>query len=57
MLQIVQLTDGCYKVTIDYSCDGFAMHREYIFKAATSDAEPCENGEVIRLRFEGEGTE
>lgn len=57
MLQLVQLTDGCYKVTVDYSRDGFAMHREYIFKVATSDAEPCENGEVIRLRFEGEGTE
>lgn len=57
MLQLVQLTDGCYKVTIDYSQDGFAMHREYTFKVATSDAEPCENGEVIRLRFEGEGTE
>lgn len=57
MLELVQLTDGCYKVTIDYSCDGFAMHREYTFKTATSDAEPCDNGEVIRLRFEGEETE
>ena len=57
MLELVQLTDGCYKVTIDYSCDGFAMHREYTFKAATSDSEPCDNGEVIRLRFEGEETE
>ena len=57
MLQLVQLTDGCYKVTIDYSRGGFAMHREYTFKAATSDAEPCDNGEVIRLRFEGDGTE
>ena len=57
MLELVQLTDGCYKVTIDYSCDGFAMHREYTFRATESNAEPCENGEVIRLRFEGEGTE
>ena len=49
MLQIVQLQDGCYKVVIDYSVDGFAMHTEYIFQLAESDAEPMR--EIITIKF------
>lgn len=51
MLQIVQLQDGCHRVTLDYSVDGFAMHLEYIFRVAESDAEPLEGGERIVLEL------
>lgn len=51
MLTIVQLTDGCYRVTVDYSVDGFTMHREYVFTLATSSAEPDPSGECIRLKL------
>lgn len=54
MLTIVQLMDGCYKVTIDYSYDGFAMHKEYIFAEAESTADPDPSGECIRLSFKTE---
>jgi len=49
MLQIVQLQDGCYRVTVDYSVDGITIHREWTFAVAESDAEPLEGGELIRL--------
>lgn len=51
MLTMVQLEDGCYKVTVDYSCDGFSMHREWIFRETESDAQPMADGELIRLAF------
>lgn len=52
MLQIVQLQDGCYKVTVDYSVNGsFVIHREWIFAETESDAKPLENGERIILEF------
>ncbi len=51
MLQMVQLQDGRYKLTIDYNSDSFAIHREWIFELAESDAEPLENGERIILEF------
>ena len=54
MLQIVQLQDGCYKVTVDYSVDGFAMHVEYIFKPCESDASVNPDGEKIVIKFVGE---
>ena len=54
MLQIVQLQDGCYKVSIDYSADDFAIHKEYTFKPCESNADPMDNGEKIRLEFKGE---
>ena len=48
MLTIVQLRDGCYKVTIDYTFgDSVRIYREYIFRLAESDAEPDEDGERI----------
>ena len=49
MLQMVQLQDGCYRVTLDYSVDGIAIHKEWTFAVIESDAEPLENGELIRL--------
>lgn len=51
MLEIVQLQDGCYRVTVDYSGDGYSVHREWIFAVTDSDAEPLENGENIRIAF------
>lgn len=51
MLQIVQLQDGCYKVIIDYSVDGFTVHREWIFAVTKSDAQPLEGGDCIILEF------
>ena len=52
MLQIVQLQDGCYKVTVDYSNDeGFAIHREWIFTETDSNAQPMKGGERIELEF------
>ena len=53
MLQIMQLEDGCYKVIVDYSMDGFSIHKEWIFAVAESDAEPLEGGELIILEFKG----
>lgn len=49
MLQIVQLQDGCYRVTLDYSVDGFSIHREWTFKVTESDALPALDGELIVL--------
>lgn len=49
MLQMVQLQDGCYRVTLDYSVDGFSIHREWVFKETESDALPAEDGELIIL--------
>ena len=51
MLQIVQLQDGCYKVVVDYSAEGFVLHKEWIFRPTESDAEPLEGGECITLEF------
>jgi len=51
MLQIVQLQDGCYRVIVDYECDGFAIHKEWIFAVAESDADPMMDGERITLEF------
>ena len=53
MLEMVQLEDGCYRVTVDYSREGFAIHKEWIFKETESEAKPVEGGELIRLKFEG----
>ena len=51
MLQIIQLQDGCYHVTVDYSVDGFTIHREWIFAVTESDAEPMVDGEQIVLEW------
>ena len=54
MLTVMQLQDGCYKVCIDFSVDGFAMHKEYVFALAESSADPDPSGECIRLPFKTE---
>lgn len=54
MLTLVQLSDGCYKVIIDYSADVFSVHKEYIFEKAESSADPDPSGECIRLAFKTE---
>ncbi len=52
MLKIVQLTDGCYKVTIEYSApDGLRYFREWTFVEAESDADEDESGERIIIDF------
>lgn len=52
LLHIVQLTDGCYKIEIDYSSgESFHLHWEKIMKPVESDAEPVDGGEEFRLEF------
>ena len=51
LLQIVQLQDGCYRVILEYTGEGFVLHREWTFQIAASDAEPLENGENIEIRL------
>lgn len=52
MLRIAQLTDGCYKVTLEYTVDGsFKIIREWIFAVTDSDADEDENGELIVIEF------
>ena len=51
MLRMIQLEDGCYHVTVDYSCEGFCIHREWIFTETESDAKPLEGGDMIQLAF------
>ena len=51
MLQMVQLQDGCYRVTVDYEGQDFSLHKEWIFAVTESDADPMENGERITLEF------
>ena len=52
MLQIVQLQDGCYRVILDYTTDGFHIRREWVFRVTESDAAPAPDGEQLTLRFE-----
>ena len=51
MLTLVQLTDGCYKLIVNIQTDSFTIHHEYTFKEVESNAEPRENGEVIKIDF------
>lgn len=51
MVELSQLADGNYKLVIDYSRDGFAIHLEYIFQEAESDAEPMPNGKKFRFQI------
>ena len=51
MLQMVQLQDGCYRVTVDYTRDGVTIHKEWIFAVTESDAEPLDGGEQIILEI------
>ena len=51
MLTIVQLQDGCYKVTIDYSVGGLTVHQEWTFRPAESNAEPNPNGERVVIKW------
>lgn len=52
MLQIIQLEDGCYRVTVDYTApNGFTIHKVWTFSVTNSDAKPLESGEVIILEF------
>lgn len=51
MLMLVQLADGCYKLVIEVSGEGYSFHREYTFTPAESDAEPMVDGEKIVLRI------
>ena len=55
MLQIVQLQDGNYRVIIDYSENGFAIHKEYIFTPCESSASVDPEGEKIVLAFAKNG--
>lgn len=52
MFTLVQLMDGCYRVTVDFVRDGIAVHYEWIFAVTTSDAEPDPAGERIVVKFE-----
>lgn len=53
MFTLVQLSDGCYKLTVDVLYAGSViMHREYTFKEVTSDAEPMPNGEFMTLQLD-----
>lgn len=52
MLTLVQLADGKYRLTLDYSQDGSAIHAEWIFAVTESDAEPAEHGYKLVIRFE-----
>lgn len=51
MLTIVQLADGCYKVTVEFKTDNVHIVRNWIFAETESNAEPVNGGEVIRLEF------
>lgn len=51
MFRMVQLEDGCYFVTVDYSCAGVSLHREWTFRRAESNAKPLDGGEYIQLEF------
>lgn len=57
MLEIVQLMDGCYRVTIDFVSHGFAMHREFTFKPCESSAEVDPSGEKIVLELKQDYSE
>ena len=45
MLTLVQLADGCYKLVIEFSTDGFRLHREFIFAETEFNAEPLDGGD------------
>lgn len=49
MVTLVQLTDGCYKLTIDVILEGLKIHREYTFAKTETQAEPLKDGEYFRL--------
>ena len=51
MLTIVQLSDGCYRVTVDYQAENVHILKVWTFAVAESDAEPAAEGETIRLEF------
>lgn len=52
MLTIVQLKDGCYRVTVEYTTpDGHQFRREWTFAVTTSDAEADEDGDFIVIKF------
>ena len=52
MFQLVQLEDGCYHLTVDYrSENGIAIHLEWVFREAESDANPLNGGICISLEF------
>ena len=54
MLHIVQLEDGCYKVTVNHKLNGTKVHYEWTFKKTESEAKPSETGMQIHFVFENE---
>lgn len=52
MFRLVQLEDGNYHLTVDYTTDnGIAVHLEWIFCETESDAKPLDDGICIKLEF------
>ena len=49
MLQIVQLQDGCYRVTLDVVIGNNEIHRTWTFAVTESTAEPDPTGEYLIL--------
>lgn len=64
MLELVQLENGCYRLTVEYVDAAVRIRRVYVFRELLSrrdfagevltDLKPLENGERIVVRFSGE---
>ena len=56
MLTIIQLEDGCYKITLSISSSGGrnSIHWEKTMREVKSDAMPKEGGEKILVTFGGD---
>lgn len=53
MFHMVQLEDGCYRVSVDFSIKSTHVHYEWTFRETESEAE--ESGKFcINLKFEAE---
>lgn len=51
MLELVQLQDGCYRLTLDYEVEGYKAHITFEFQKVESDSEPLEGGERIVINL------
>ena len=54
MLTIIQLEDGCYKITLSISGGKNSIHWEKTMREEKSNAMPKEGGEKILVTFGGD---
>ena len=56
MIKLEQLTDGCYRLTLDVHTDGLMIHKAWTFAPAESDAEVSEektaDGFTLELKID-----